>query len=1055
MLARRLVPAYVGAPAIDVGAVTGPSRILTGEFANRYVIERELGRGATATVYLARDTTYSRPVAIKLLRSELAGSMDGERFLREIRLTAQLHHPNILSVLDSGSHEDKLFVVFPYMDGGSLRDRLTAEKQLPIDEVVRIGTTIARALAHAHEKGLLHRDVKPENIVFGAGQPCLADFGIARALVSEPGERTTTTGVVRGTPAYMSPEQASAERELDGRSDVYSLACVLYEAIAGVPAFVGPTPQSVIAQRFSHAPRPASVYRPTIPSGVDAVLQRALQIAPADRFLSAREFADALEAGLATPPATAAREAERRGRRLRRGIAVLAGLFVVGAALAVFEYRSQLRASPDVAADTTRIAVLPVEGIGGTHDPSDDALLYAALSQWSGISLIDQFTIEDAIRQRGSGEMSASEAGRIATAAGAGRYVRARMARAGESTLISAALFDVRSPRPLFAVSSTMTAGDNPALAFQRVAAELLLRKSRDSADAKSPPSRSVPAMQAFAAGIAALSEWDLATADSAFQASARFDSAFVRPVFWSAQVRAWSYRPDADWKLLAQRAADASPRLPDRERALASALAALGRGAYAESCAQYAALRDRNPRDFAAWFGLGQCRDLDRVVLPDRRSPTAWRFRSSYADALAAYGRALELLPSSYRGFQHGSYETLQRIFVTSANVTRSGVATGDSTEHFLARASLDHDTLRFLPVPIRQMLNGQAPADLSAARSAIEYGRRAFYELTRSWSLALPTNAGTKEAFAVALELVGDPTSLDTLRAARRLAETPNQRLRLASAEVLLGLKLSLPDGARQLRTAAALADSLLRDANPAGRDAQYLAPLAALLGRCGETERLTGEGTVEDTRLVAIPAYLRKSANELTARIALGCVDAKSATAAAGSIADQVTIRDRQGTLMAYTLLGPSLRLIFPPDAGLVTRLAAATNSYLLSAERALLVHDTAGARQPILRVEATREALGEPATADALYAEAHVLLASGDTTSAIRILETNLGAMRRQPILSVENPTLTVARVACLIRAAKLLADLTRVSDPQLARRWQAAYDIVRSAPATSR
>jgi len=211
------------------------------EFARRYRIEREIGRGASATVYLARDTTRGHSVAIKILRPELTGTSAARQFLREIRSLSALHHPHILDVLDAGENENQLYIVLPYMPDGTLRRRLDREKQLAIRDAVEIAATVADALDYAHRQRLIHLDIKPENILFSDGQPSIADFGIARALERAVGDTSTSTGIVRGTPAYMSPEQAGGERDLDGRSDVFSLGCVLYEMVAGVPAFIGPT----------------------------------------------------------------------------------------------------------------------------------------------------------------------------------------------------------------------------------------------------------------------------------------------------------------------------------------------------------------------------------------------------------------------------------------------------------------------------------------------------------------------------------------------------------------------------------------------------------------------------------------------------------------------------------------------------------------------------------------------------------------------------------------------------------------------------------------------
>jgi serine/threonine-protein kinase len=263
--------------------------------ASRYAIERQIGQGGMATVYLARDLRHDRRVALKVLRPELAAVIGADRFLHEIRVTASLQHPHILPLHDSGEADTFLFYVMPYVEGESLRDRLRRERQLPIDDAVRVASEVAAALAYAHGRGVIHRDIKPENILLASGSAVVADFGIARA-VTEAGEgRLTETGLSLGTPQYMSPEQATAERELDARTDIYALAAVVYEMLIGEPPFTGPTTQAVIARVLTESPRSVRVGRPTVPQHIDAAVQKALSKLPADRFRTALAFAEALE----------------------------------------------------------------------------------------------------------------------------------------------------------------------------------------------------------------------------------------------------------------------------------------------------------------------------------------------------------------------------------------------------------------------------------------------------------------------------------------------------------------------------------------------------------------------------------------------------------------------------------------------------------------------------------------------------------------------------------------------------------------------------------------
>ena len=273
---------------------TVPDRLATA-LAGRYRVERELGAGGMATVYLAEDIKHSRKVAIKVLRPELAAVLGADRFLTEIKTTANLQHPHILPLFDSGEADTFLFYVMPFIEGESLRDRLDREHQLGVDDAVRIARDVADALDYAHRHGVIHRDIKPANILLHDGRPLVADFGIALAISAAGGGRMTETGLSLGTPHYMSPEQASAERDLSARSDVYSLGCVLYEMLAGEPPHTGPNAASILMRILTESPRALSDIRPTVPLHVGGAVAKAVEKLPADRFETARAFRDALE----------------------------------------------------------------------------------------------------------------------------------------------------------------------------------------------------------------------------------------------------------------------------------------------------------------------------------------------------------------------------------------------------------------------------------------------------------------------------------------------------------------------------------------------------------------------------------------------------------------------------------------------------------------------------------------------------------------------------------------------------------------------------------------
>ncbi len=272
---------------------TDPER-LSAALADRYRIERELGQGGMATVYLADDVRHRRKVALKVLRPELAAVIGADRFLKEIETTANLQHPHILGLIDSGESGGLLWYVMPYVDGESLRDRLRREKQLGVEDAVEIARAVANALDYAHRHGVIHRDIKPENILLHDGQALVADFGISLAVSSAGATRMTETGMSLGTPQYMSPEQAMGDRALDARSDIYSLGAMLYEMLAGDPPYTGSTAQAIVAKVITEAPTLITLRRDTVPSFVAAAIHRALAKLPADRFHSAAEFADAL-----------------------------------------------------------------------------------------------------------------------------------------------------------------------------------------------------------------------------------------------------------------------------------------------------------------------------------------------------------------------------------------------------------------------------------------------------------------------------------------------------------------------------------------------------------------------------------------------------------------------------------------------------------------------------------------------------------------------------------------------------------------------------------------
>jgi serine/threonine protein kinase/Flp pilus assembly protein TadD len=281
-----------------------PIERLRASLTNAYTIDRELGRGGMATVYLAQDCKHDRVVALKVLHPDLAASLGPDRFLREIKLAARLNHPHILPLHDSGEADGFLYYVMPYVEGESLRERLDRERLLPVDEAVHHARSIASALDYAHRQGIVHRDMKPENVMLYEGEAMVMDFGIAKAVSAAGSETLTQTGMMVGTPAYVSPEQAAGDVNLDGRSDQYSLACVLYEMLSGERPFTGPTPQAIMSKRFTEIARPLRTVRNSVPESVERAVTKAMSTDAGERFPTASMFAQALASGLTTPTDT-------------------------------------------------------------------------------------------------------------------------------------------------------------------------------------------------------------------------------------------------------------------------------------------------------------------------------------------------------------------------------------------------------------------------------------------------------------------------------------------------------------------------------------------------------------------------------------------------------------------------------------------------------------------------------------------------------------------------------------------------------------------------------
>lgn len=451
---------------------------LTAALGDRYRVARELGHGGMAVVFLAEDLKHHRHVAIKVLRPELSAILGGDRFLREIEIAAALQHPHILPLYDSGQADGLLYYVMPFAEGESLRQRIAREQQLPLDAALRITREVGSALQFAHDRGVIHRDVKPENIMLPGGHAVVADFGIARALHAASPERLTASGIAVGTPHYMSPEQAGGSSAIDGRSDQYSLACTTYEMLIGQPPFTGPSPQA-IAARHSLEPVPSlRVVRQTVPPGVEQAVMRAMAKLPADRFRSVEQFLEALESPDAAMarPVEAARPPDRAGFRMRWRAPVLLGVGLLAATAGWWFVAGRepggLQPTP---ARVTAVAVLPFQDLAGGPDSAylgdgvTDGLI-ADLAQVGSLKVIS----------RSSGAVAQGAArplGELASRLGVQAVVQGSVRRTGDSVSLRVRFLHAPDSAVLLARDYRGRLGDLPNL--QREIATAITRSIR------------------------------------------------------------------------------------------------------------------------------------------------------------------------------------------------------------------------------------------------------------------------------------------------------------------------------------------------------------------------------------------------------------------------------------------------------------------------------------------------------------------------------------------------------------------------------------------------
>ena len=751
---------------------------------DRYVIEREIGAGGMATVYLARDLRHDRPVALKVLRPELGAVLGVERFLSEIRVTANLQHPNLLPLFDSGNADGQLFYVMPYVEGESLRARLDRERQLPVEEAIRIATAVAGALDYAHRQGVIHRDLKPENILLQDGQPVVADFGIALAVSHAGGERVTQTGLSLGTPQYMSPEQATGDRALDARTDQYSLAAVLYEMLTGEPPHTGGTAQAIVARVLTESPRSVRATRPTVSPGVDQAIARALSKIPADRFADVRAFAASLSSGASAAVAPS--------RKINAKVLIGAG---VAAVAAVALYIMNVPRSPTLPLDRGTVAiVIPQSG---------DASLASLPTQ-----------VGDVVSQA-LGEMAWIRAKLVvattgdAASARAGTVITIDLQPAGDSVRMLPRVVDATTGGALKALAPASISRVATPDVIQRALEPAVILAGFASSDNLGPaavPSGALPSYAAFRAFMAGVNSLGNAVDTIAryrtvtpLREAIVLDSTFVQAKLWLGVSYAWygffsrgsggAARADTvlRWTeeargrltpfeaLLADFARSSLGELNDAGLNSLRRISALSPRSNIASLLPNALLDLNRPREAQARFD--SLRAI-RLAGPDSANAAAdlrywafagenFHFLGEYGEALKAYRQARALMPSDISALR-GELHQLAALGDTAAfNRVLAEVTTATSNSRLFSFAG---DV--YLSSGQELMAHGNRELGLRVVGRAVEW-----FEAHRE-QVARTTDMGIR--YAIALDALGRSGESIPVLKALAVRDTADSRIR-----------------------------------------------------------------------------------------------------------------------------------------------------------------------------------------------------------------------------------------------------------------------------------
>ncbi len=943
----------------------------------QYQLERELGRGGMGVVFEARDSTLDRRVAIKVVHPALThhGGIV-RRFLAEARMIAKFRHPGIVAVHAAGESDGLLYYVMDRVEGETLRDRLRREPRLSVDDARRITADVAMALDAAARAGLVHRDVKPENILIdrASGRPMLVDFGIARAMAGEPegDEPTTGRGVALGTPAYMSPEQAAGE-EVDARSDLYSLGVVAYEMLTGAPPFTG-SHRVVISRHLTDRPTPVEKARPDSPVALSGAVMRALEKHPDERWQTGEALSNALSG-----EATAARR-----RAPRRRIAALAGASLVLVSAVALMGRSG-DGPPRGTNPRQSILVLPFANVradssGEWLRDGSVSMLSLALGQWNDLQVIGPERVHDlmeASHMREGGAVGLDEARRLARKAGVWTVVLGEFDRSGDTLRLAARVVDVATGKQVDLARVEAPVDDEVRPLFDQLAAQLLDISGAPQGERvglAQATTRSVEAYRAYLAGDGALNHWNLPAAEASLRKAIAADSTFGLAYYKLSVTRGWMLGAgDSIGANAIARAELYATQLPVREQTMIHAYRTFIQGANADARRLYQELLLKNPGDPDAWYGLGD------AWFHDDKQPLPLRFTES----MRAFKRALALDPGYALAFEHVNY--------------------------VLGRASRPNPPWVLLPGDSIAFVYGDKDkrlVDSAATTLAVTRARAEAIRLARDWANLQPATAKAHEALLAALIAAQDYDGAGS-EVARFRAVVPKHpelpfddaRIRFASGDA--------PRAARQLGVSI---DSLtpedlrpIAGATDAAERLTIAANVLAYQGNVGQAAKLIdlanrvrfGDPVAGTPEATERDAWNWRMQGELYAAVGVPTAGMRRIWQSAAEASRSVAPEKRAKLLAAGGAAAVGLLTSATPDESAVTEMQTMSGAQPAKEVRALMAlehNDQAAARKALAEPDSLTMSMKGPSYLvfrRPLAAQAYYLL--GDYERALKLLE----------------------------------------------------------------